>query len=142
MIAGPDRRPPMFDEIDPYTFSMKDFGQRLRQLRKERGLTQGDLARLAKIDIMQVSRYERGLGLPSLETAIALARVLETSTDLLFLGKAADEPAAPEEHFRHLPLVEVLRQADHELMRRDVDMVVALVEAFLLRKRMKKLVNE
>jgi transcriptional regulator with XRE-family HTH domain len=132
----------MSEEIDTYTFSMKEFGKRLRELRKARGLTQGDLARLAKIDIMQVSRYERGLGLPSLESAIALARVLETSTDFLLLGKAADQPAPPEDRFRHLPLVEVLRQADHELTKRDVEMVVALVEAFLVRKRMKKLVNE
>lgn len=133
----------MLDEMDPYTFSMKEFGKRLRELRTQRGLTQGDLARLAKIDIMQVSRYERGLGLPSLESAVALARVLETSTDFLLLGKSAEAtPAATEDRFRHLPLVEVLRQADHELTKRDVEMVVALVEAFLVRKRMKKLVNE
>ncbi len=132
----------MFDETDPYTFSMKDFGKRLRQLRKERGLTQGDLARMAKIDIMQVSRYERGLGLPSLESAIGIARVLETTTDFLLLGKTADQPTPAEDRFRHLPLVEVLRQADHELTKKDVEMVVALVEAFLVRKRMKKLVNE
>jgi transcriptional regulator with XRE-family HTH domain len=131
----------MILETEPYAGFMKGFGRRLRSLRKERNLTQGDLARLAKIDVMQVSRYERGLGLPSLETLAALARVLDTTTDHLVLGESSDA-GAPAETFRHTLLVEKLREADQELNKRDVEMVVALLDAFLVRKRMKKLVNE
>ena len=130
----------MIPRIGSYTFPVKDFGRRLKTLREKRGLTQRELARLAGIDVMLVSRYERGLGYPALETVIGIARALEVSLDYLLLGKTAEEQQP--EVFRHLLLAEKLRQVDQELGRKEVDSIIEFLDAWLAKKRIRKLVNE
>ena len=49
---------------------------RLRVLREARGLSLRGAARLAQIDVGQLSKLERGIGGVSLDTALRLARVL------------------------------------------------------------------
>ena len=73
--------------------TMTDFGPRLRQLREARNLSQREAADLLAIDYMQVSRYEKGVNLPSVEMAIKLARILQVTTDELLTGdRSAPEP--------------------------------------------------
>ncbi len=62
---------------------MVDFGQRLRQIRKERNLTQKQLAELIGVKNSVISFYEVGERTPSLEALVKLARVLHVSTDAL-----------------------------------------------------------
>ena len=125
-----------------YAFFMKDFGERLKALREKAGLSQRELARLAGIEAMQISRYERGVGYPAVETLIAIARTLDVGLDYLLLGKTQASKRSDTQIFRHITLLEKLRQADKELDKKDVEMVTALLDAFMVRKRMKKLVNE
>ena len=126
-----------------YSSFMKEFGTRLRALREKAALTQRELARLAGIEAMQISRYERGVGYPAVETLLALAKTLDVDLDYLLLGKTEKAPKGDtSKTFRHVLLLEKLREADQDLGRKDVEMVVALVDAFLVRKQMKKLVNE
>lgn len=125
-----------------YAFFMKDFGERLKALREKAGLTQRELARLAGIEAMQISRYERGVGYPAVETLIAIARTLDVGLDYLLLGKSQPSKRSGTQIFRHITLLEKLREADKELDKKDVEMVLALLDAFMVRKRMKKLVNE
>ncbi|WP_109829356.1 helix-turn-helix domain-containing protein [Reichenbachiella versicolor] len=49
------------------------FGQHLKRLRLEAGLTQEQLARDSNIDFTQVGRYERGVRSPSLTSLKKLA---------------------------------------------------------------------
>ena len=64
----------------------KAFGQKLRNIRKLRKLTQEALAEAIDIDLRQVVRLEAGECLPSLENFIKLTRVLEvTPNELLNL---------------------------------------------------------
>ena len=60
-----------------------DFGLRLQQLRQERGMTQGELARRLGLSKETVYRYEHNLQDPSLKTAVRLAVLLRTSLDYL-----------------------------------------------------------
>ncbi len=62
---------------------MVEFGMRLRQLRKERNLTQKQLADLIGVKNSVISFYEVGERTPSLEAVVKLARVLRVSTDAL-----------------------------------------------------------
>jgi len=59
------------------------FGQRLVALRKARGLTQVQLARLAGTTQRAVSYYENEAGFPPAPAVIQLARALRVTTDEL-----------------------------------------------------------
>lgn len=59
------------------------FGQRLVAVRKARGLTQVQLARLANTTQRAISYYENEAGFPPAPAVIQLARALRVTTDEL-----------------------------------------------------------
>jgi transcriptional regulator with XRE-family HTH domain len=60
------------------------FGRRLRELRKERGLTQEELAESADLSGNYISDLELGRKVPSLTILVRLSQALEVATpDLL-----------------------------------------------------------
>lgn len=62
---------------------MVEFGQRLKKLRKQRGMTQKQLADLIGVQNSIISFYEVGDRFPSPEIIIKLAAIFHTSTDYL-----------------------------------------------------------
>lgn len=60
------------------------FGKRLRQLRRERGLTQEQLAEASDLSVDFISLLERGVNAPSFETLEALATILGVPVSDLF----------------------------------------------------------
>lgn len=56
---------------------------RIKQLRKEKGLTQAELGKLINVTKVSVCCYEKGTRLPSLETLIDLSNVFKVSIDYL-----------------------------------------------------------
>ncbi len=62
---------------------MVDFGDRLRRLRKERKLTQKELAGRIGVKNSVISFYEVGDRTPSLEVLVKLSKALHVSTDVL-----------------------------------------------------------
>lgn len=60
-----------------------DFGLRIKRLREQKGLTQADLASRIDVSSQTVSGYENNIQTPSLETAVEICRVLNTSLDSL-----------------------------------------------------------
>lgn len=62
---------------------MVEFGQRLKSLRKQRGMTQKQLADLIGVQNSIISFYEVGDRFPSPEIIIKLAAIFHTSTDYL-----------------------------------------------------------
>lgn len=121
-----------------YTWTMKQFGRRLRTLRNEKGLSQADLARMAKTHPMQVGKYERGEGFPAVETLAALSRALEVSIDYLLTGEEHDSERN-EDAFHFPLLLEKVRELDREIDRRDVATVLDFLDAYLAKKRIKKM---
>ena len=63
-----------------------DFATRLLTARKERGLTQQDLADRVGIHVTQVRRYEAGTSAPTLDVLRNLAISLSITTDSLVFG--------------------------------------------------------
>jgi transcriptional regulator with XRE-family HTH domain len=59
------------------------FGQRVRKLRDQRGLSQAQLAERADLDITYVSGIERGRRNPGLNTLARLARALTVTLPML-----------------------------------------------------------
>lgn len=59
-------------------------GKRVRTYRKQAGMTQGKLAEKAGMDTNNVSRIERGISTPTLESLVKICNVLKvTPNDLL-----------------------------------------------------------
>jgi len=52
-------------------------GERIREVRLARGLTQGDLAELCGTSIAAISHIERGTKVPTITTLVRLADALE-----------------------------------------------------------------
>ncbi len=60
-----------------------DFGQILQKLRKERGLTQEQLASLINKESSIISRYEKNLQSPTFDTVRSFAAIFNVSMDYL-----------------------------------------------------------
>ena len=58
-------------------FSLDRFGEKLRYCRKERKMTQKELADAIGVEVDQVRKYEYGLRLPSMEHLVAIIVVFE-----------------------------------------------------------------
>ncbi|HEY5869646.1 MAG TPA: helix-turn-helix transcriptional regulator [Candidatus Tectomicrobia bacterium] len=57
--------------------------KKIVQLRKERNLTQKELASIVGVHFSHMSRYERGISLPSIEVVKKLAQMFHVSADYL-----------------------------------------------------------
>ena len=62
----------------------KTMGQIIKQLRKERGFTQEELAEQLGVTFQAVSKWENDTGMPDISQVIPLATVFDVSTDVLF----------------------------------------------------------
>ncbi|MGH7577292.1 MAG: helix-turn-helix domain-containing protein [Longimicrobiales bacterium] len=62
------------------------FGERLRVLRSQQGITQGELAARAKVNRVTIARFEAGERLPRYPTLLALAKGLDLPVDRLLVG--------------------------------------------------------
>lgn len=63
---------------------LKQFGNNLRELRIQKGLTQEDLAFEAELDLTQIGRIERGVTNTSISIAYKLAKALKVNVKQLF----------------------------------------------------------
>ncbi len=76
-------------------------GKRIAQLRKEKGLTQEDLAGMMEVSAQAVSKWENDQTCPDITSLPKLAKILGVSVDELLSGKEENAPIAqvlpPEE---------------------------------------------
>ena len=107
---------------------MRDFGPRLRDLREHRRLSQRELASLLDIDYMQVYRYEKGVNIPSAETIVKLAQILQVTTDQLLTGRGDAAATAPK--IRNPKLFDRFQAVD-ELPKDKQEMALQLLDAIL-----------
>lgn len=59
------------------------FAEKLTKSRKDKGFTQQELAKSARIGIAQIRRYEKGNSSPTLEVIKNIAKTLSVSADEL-----------------------------------------------------------
>ena len=109
----------------------KAFAERLHRYREDRGLSQRQLALMAGVPPIQVSRYERGVTLPAADSLAEIAKVLRISIDALLLGKANREPEPP---LKNVALMDRLREIDG-LDRSDQETVINIVDALIARRQ-------
>jgi transcriptional regulator with XRE-family HTH domain len=84
-------------------------GARIRELRKNRNLTQEQLSEMVGINPKYVSSIERGKENPTLDTCIKIAESLEVSIGELFYQLEAENPEK-----RMKKIVSLLEQAPED----------------------------
>lgn len=70
---------------------MSTLGTRLQELRKQKGLTQEQLAEKLSVTNQSVSKWEKDINAPDISLLVELANILETSIDYL-LGRNECKP--------------------------------------------------
>lgn len=69
------------------------FAENLQRIRRERHLSQEDLAELLNVSRQAVSKWEQGTGYPEVEKLLLLSRELNISLDSLMAAEIAREKA-------------------------------------------------
>ena len=59
------------------------FAERLKELRKERNMSELQLAKVLGVSSTTINRWERGLRVPNLDSLVLLARFFDVSIDYL-----------------------------------------------------------
>lgn len=95
-------------------------GQRIQQLRKDKGMSQEALGEALGVSRQAISKWESDLTIPEIDKLIALSRLFGTSVGAL-LGVEEGAPEAP----------------DGELTERELAAVEAIVERYLERSKPK-----
>jgi transcriptional regulator with XRE-family HTH domain len=108
-----------------------DFAHRLAALRKERDITQPDLAERVGVHVSQLRRYEAGTSQPTLEVLRQMARALGVSADVLIFD---EEERGPQEPAFRLHL-EALDQLDPD----EQAALQTVIEGTLLRHQARRL---
>ncbi len=111
------------------------FAQRLRDLRRQKGLSQSELGKLADLHYTHIGRFERGTSRPGGDTLKRLADALDVTGDYLLEG-ATDEAAKARFEDR-----ELLRQFQEveQLPDEDKEVIKKLLDAFLTKKQLQAL---
>ena len=84
--------------------------KKITNLRKERNLTQKELAKSIGVHFSHMSRYERGISLPSIDVVKKIAQVFSVSTDYLLLDDDQVYSATTIPDPELLPLFEAVSQ--------------------------------
>ena len=111
---------------------MSLLGDRIRELRKERGWSQGDLALMIGSDPHQLSRYENGRTTPSADAIVKVAETFDVSLDYLLVEGAARRPLHVADDGLQLGDLGDLGEEDRGVLRQ-------VVEAFRAKSRIRSL---
>lgn len=93
--------------------------EKLKQLRKERGLTLNNLAEKIGSDYQQISRIERGKSRLTIDVLMKLAEALDTPIHDIVEGSGEDkkvalaEPASADTPSAHEMLANILEKIEH-----------------------------
>ncbi|MBC8954993.1 helix-turn-helix domain-containing protein [Xenorhabdus sp. PB62.4] len=125
----------MTEVLDMAAATENGFAQRLRELRRQKGLSQSELGKLAELHYTHIGRFERGASRPGCDTLKRLADVLDVTSDYLLEGaetEAAKARFEDRELLRQFQAVEQLPEEDKEVIKK-------LLDAFLTKKQLQAL---
>ena len=112
---------------------MAVFAEILKRLRQEKGLSQQELADLIGVHVRQISKYEMGTSLPTLERIRRMAEALDVSADELVFGATKRRKGA--DSIKNPVLAERLRRLEAMVSRDELRSVIDLLDAFIAKKQ-------
>lgn len=112
--------------------TLDGFAARLRELRKQKNLSQTDLGQLAGLHYTHIWRFERGASRPSGDTLMRLAEALGVTSDYLLEGATDDDAKAKFEDRELLRQFQEVEQPPED----DKNVVKKLLDTFLTKKHL------
>ena len=103
-----------------------DTGGKIRDLRKERGLNQDQLAELASLNRVTIAKYESGRIEPGAQALSRIADALDVTVDML-LGKS--DPAPKELAFPKTPEARILAEGIDRLPKEQREQALSVMRA-------------
>jgi len=110
---------------------MNTFGKKIAALRKDKKMSQGDLAKMLNTSISVIGRYERDEMKPSIEVAQKIAKFLDTTVGYL-LGETEDA-----ELFKNPSMLQRLKELNN-LSEKDKDYILYALDGLLQNVKAKK----
>lgn len=104
----------------------KALGQRIKQLRKDKGWTQKELANQINTSYAQLNKYEAGQNTPPLDRLVLLAETLNTTIDFLITGNLSEEmPIYNTRLIQRLQVIEGFEPDERETVLKVLDAMIA-----------------
>jgi transcriptional regulator with XRE-family HTH domain len=113
----------------------KNFGKRLKELRKQKKWTQKELAAMINAQFPQLNKYECGLNFPPVDKLIKLAEVFDTTVDYLLAGNHAEQNS-----LHNLRLLERFQELE-EFSNEDQEAVIKLIDAMIVKNKVEGAIN-
>ena len=106
-----------------------NFSIRLRELRTDSDMSQNELAQKLNLKTSAVSKYERGLTQPSIDTLITLAQIFNVTVDYLIANSNIKNPYSSEKITpTEASLIENFRKLSYEDKIRIDERILAMIE--------------
>ncbi len=111
----------------------KDLCRRLKDLRMNRGWSQGQVAKKIGADPQRVSKYERGITFPTADVLIKIASTFDVTLDYLLRGVKDISPEDIENQ-------ELLRRIEKisKLPKEEQEAVILVLDAFIKKHQFEK----
>ena len=107
----------------------KNFGIRIKELRKNKKWTQKELANKIDVRFPQLNKYECGLHTPPMDKLVKLSEVFDTTIDYLLTGNRTEERP-----LHNLRLLERLQELE-EFASDDQETVIKLIDAMIVKNK-------
>ncbi len=111
--------------------------QRIKELRKIKGVTQGELAEEIGVDMKMVSYYETGKSIPSVDALIKIAMIFDVTVDYLLFE---DSPKRPLKQTGDNELIEMLSELD-KLTEEDKQSMKHIIKSLITKNKVTDLVT-
>jgi transcriptional regulator with XRE-family HTH domain len=113
---------------------MTDLATRLLEIRKQKGLSQQQVADIAKVHFTNVGKYERAEAVPSADVFNRIAKALEVSPDYLLNGTIQDKAK------NNIQDIELLLQFEkvEKLSEQKKTLIKEFLDAFILKANLQK----
>ena len=111
--------------------------KKIVQLRKERNLTQKELASIVGVHFSHMSRYERGISLPSIDVVRKLAQMFHVSADYLLFDESQ---ATVRAQVADQELLQQFERISH-MSEREKAAVKTILEAMILKHHLEAMLG-
>ena len=115
----------------------ESFSKKLREIRRRKNLSQAEMGKILGLHYTHISRYERGVSKPTVESLKRIAEALEVTTDYLIEDKP-DKAAKAKIEDRML--LEQFHEIE-KLSEEDKYIVKELLDAFLAKRKIQQIIK-